>query len=267
MSASLSRRFLNHARTLGVHGVVRAMGHNLLAQGFDRVPANGMRFRVPPTMDGVVYAALWLGRYEYSETRLLRAHFNHDHTIFDIGANIGFVSTVAYREKLLPGGHLICVEANPDVQACLSDNMRAAHAQQPGADKTCTIIEAALADRSAEGADFVKLRNLGSHVLNGRAPEAEASLIHVNTVDMDALVRAHAPSGYSLICDIEGGEVALFTAEKALKTCRQMMIELHPAALQSAGTSVDEAVARFKAMGFMPGARHDDNFVFTRAPS
>src|SRR5690606_26309612 len=111
-------------------------------------------FHVPPTMDGVVYAALWLGRYERVEKTLMQTHFRPDHTIFDIGANIGFISTAAYREKLLPGGTLYCVEANPDAHDSLCRNMAAVQDVDETHEKSFRIIEAALTSGADEKVGF-----------------------------------------------------------------------------------------------------------------
>ena len=65
---------------------------------------DGQIFDVPATMNANDCLAIFTGTYEHDETQLLRRWFFSDHTIVEVGANIGVVSRYAFMEKLQEGG-------------------------------------------------------------------------------------------------------------------------------------------------------------------
>lgn len=264
MSVMLSHRFIQVAKAVGVHHAVRTLWKPFIAAGIDAPGPHGMRLQVPRDLNPAIYEQFWRGLYEQPETRLMRAHFHADHTIVDLGANLGYVGAFALREKLLPGGRLVCVEANPDMHDCLAENI-AVRARAGFEDRQVDIIRAALVAGSSGGkAAFMKLPTLSSHVLNGESLHQGGEVICVDTVTMDALAARYAPDGYSLICDIEGGETALLESPEALAGCRQMMVELHQPELVQQGSSVDDAIRRFEDMGFELRGRDHQSYAFAR---
>lgn len=264
MAASIFRKV---AKATHFHRVLSAVAQQALNLGINSVPGgNGVTFRVPPDFGGEDFVNLWIGQYERAELNLVREFFKSSRTIIDLGANIGFIGSHAFQEKLLPGGEMICVEANPSSRFYLQSNM-CMTSEKSSDSKGLTFLPLALVEENGpETVSFVKCPNLSSHVLSeGRQPPAGADVVTVNTISMNDLISSFAPHHYSLICDIEGGEVALLNAESALSKCRQMVVELHEEPLAGHGYSVGKAVERFEGMGFALRGRQKNSFAFTRS--
>jgi hypothetical protein len=65
------------------------------------------------------------------------------------------------------------------------------------------------------------------------------------------ILRQHEIGDYSLICDIEGGEIPLLYEDGvALQGCSQMLIELHDPSLTGKNVTARDMLRRLKALGF-----------------
>ena len=189
---------------------------------------DGQIFAVPPTMNANDCLAIFSGTYEHYETQLLRSWFQSDHTIVEIGANVGVVSRYAFMEKLQEGGSYICVEPNPVSHAALQNNMRRASEISPR--KNFSIIAAAICSpkQEATAAQFVVRKNLTSALVGQLPSDKTEQVVWVQSISLSGLLKKYAPKGASLICDAEGAEIPMiFEDSAAFQKINQIAIELH----------------------------------------
>jgi FkbM family methyltransferase len=121
--------------------------------------------------------------------------------VFDIGANIGFLSLIAAR---LAGdeGHVYAFEPQPENIACLRRNLRANNAGN------CTVLAFALSDRAGQEALLLSKQSGGSTISAGDKPPDFAGTLMVRVATADDLVGAgevRPPDFVKL--DVEGAEM------------------------------------------------------------
>ncbi len=237
------------------------------ATGAAWIPGCGY-FRVPEEVYGGDYIHMISGMYEEPERRTLRDHFQPDDVIIEIGANIGVVARCALESKAKEGGRYICVEPNVRSIPSLAENL---HDSDIPAGCQVSILNCAVGDPEHDGRsmDFHLKRTLSSglHVVNTQTHESGHEIITVPTRSLSSLVSEYAPSGYSLICDCEGGEILILQKDpEALNSCKQILIELHPTILTGSDMSPERMVDAFEDLGFHAHTRVRDTYYFSREP-
>ena len=55
---------------------------------------------------------MFWGMYEGAETRMIRDHLRDSVTVVELGSSLGITASHV-AAVMAPGGHLVCVEANP----------------------------------------------------------------------------------------------------------------------------------------------------------
>lgn len=226
---------------------------------------DGRFYDVPPSFHGLDYLKMISGQYEHDERKILHRDFRPDHTLIEVGSNIGVVSRLAYETKLLPAGKMICVEANPASLSCLEINMGRSGMAAPG--RSFEIVLAAMGMPRYEGemADFLQCNTLCSALNSVAADRKQSQTIQVPVRSLSSLVGEHAPDGYSLICDAEGAEIPLLLDDvRALDTCRQIAIELHHPELTGSPLTPRDMIALFKDNGFDHRRQIADTHYFSR---
>lgn len=245
-----------------------------MAESFARVtgaawiPGCGY-FEVSPETYGGDYIHMIAGLYEDAERRTLREYFQPDDVIIEIGANIGVVSRCAIETKAKEGGHYICVEPNARSFAPLAANL--ADSNVPDGCQV-SILNCAVGDPEHDGQpmDFHLKKTLSSGLcaVNTQTHQSGNEIITVPTRSLSSIVEDYAPSGYSLICDCEGGEILILQKDpEALKSCNQILIELHPTTLTGSDMSPERMVDVFQELGFYTHSRIRDTYYFNRQPS
>ncbi len=209
-----------------------------------RYTLDGMTFTVPRGAPPGPRKQLIRGTYEKAERELVGKWLPADLATIELGGSYGIVS-YTIRKALAPDARLVVVEANPG----LIETCRANLALAGPMDRT-SIIAAALAYDDAETVRFsVTEAHHTSHVTD-RADTA-AGTIEVPAITLsDLLAREGIDGAFSLVCDIEGAELELLRNEtEALKSCACMVMELHPLAFRSAGSSLHEVMTRIEDAG------------------
>lgn len=139
-----------------------------------------------------------LGLFEPQITRLIRDSLREGDCFWDIGANGGYHTLLAAR-TVGPAGHVLAVEANPDliplIQAQLQLNEVA----------NCTVVGVAISDREGTARFAVDDNSLKSRLSDAKEM-GEGQILEVATTTLDALARHHAPPNLLKI-DVEGAEV------------------------------------------------------------
>jgi FkbM family methyltransferase len=182
-------------------------------------PAKGLRFNAGRARNfGFV-----LGTYEPEVQKLYAGLLRRGMTVYDVGANVGFLSMLAAR-LVGPTGSVVCVEPLPDnVKAIL-------HNAAINRFGNITIVQKALAN-SDKVSDFLVSEDVGWGRLERHGLPAEGSArIAVGCRTLDSAIHEHRLRAPDIIkMDIEGGEVeALWGAEPVLKEYGPtLLIELH----------------------------------------
>ena len=232
------------------------------AIGGARMP-DGQWFNVPKGFHPWDYKNLWNGSYEKPEVQILKEHFKPDHTIIEIGANIGVVSCAALKTKLGDHGKLILVEANPLSIPCLEANIRkAANGHQ------VEILPVAVGAPAVEGETqtFMQKMSLGSGLGETvKKLTRETRPIEVPVRSLSSIVNEHAKDGYSLICDAEGAEILILEKDPgSLKTCRQIAIELHRPEQTGLSVTPEYMASQLESLGFRNRGMISNTYFFDR---
>lgn len=219
-----------------------------------RLHHRGAWIRVPAETDPRIMAALFWGMYESAEIRFVHSHLVKDRTVVELGSSLGGVACEIAR-ILPPGQKLVCVEANPHLVPWLEANLRA---NAPG--KDISVSHAAIDYDGLELKSFV----VGSNSLDSHLGET-GQTVQVPCTTLSRLIEQHEISDYSLVCDIEGAEVAIFCEDaRALGGCRQLIIELHDTSHRGKTYGRSEMIAlieRTTKLGLT--ARYGDVCVFS----
>lgn len=196
---------------------------------------DGTAFSVPNTAPLSARKALTKGTYEKAERDLVREWLPADLPAIELGGSYGIVSHTI-RTALSPDARLVVVEANPAlIETCTANLSLAGQA-----DRT-KVVAAALAYGDARTVRFaVTEAQHTSHVTDNA--DEPGGTIEVPAVTLAGLLKTEGIDGpFSLVCDIEGAELALLRNEpEVLKSCACLVMELHPQAFRAAGSSLHE---------------------------
>jgi FkbM family methyltransferase len=176
---------------------------------------------VPPCASGLSGAAsLFWGIYESAELRFIDRYIDGAVDIVELGSSIGAVSCVIAR-KLRADRRLICVEGNPDIIEVLKRNIA-----NNSFDLRTKVIHGAMSYGNQGTVRF----SIGADHLTSRVAQSTQALQtrEVPEVTLDRVLRQNEIKVYDLVCDIEGGELAILRSDAgALDRCRTCIIELH----------------------------------------
>ncbi len=161
----------------------------------------------------------WLGTYEPELAAAVREFLRPDMTVYDVGANIGYVSLLL-AHQVRPHGKVFAFEALPANIERIRRNV-ALNALE----SRITLVPQAVADRSGELTFFVHASVGMGKVAGsaGRRDERYSAEIRVPALSLDEFVYEQGhPSPDAIKMDIEGGEVL------ALPGMKRLLAEYHP---------------------------------------
>jgi FkbM family methyltransferase len=205
-------------------------------------PSKGLRFNAGRARNfGFV-----LGTYEPEVQKLYAELLCEGMTVYDVGANVGFLSVLAAR-LVGPTGSVVCFEP-------LLDNVNAImYNAAINRFRNITIVQEALANCD-KVSNFMVSEDVGWGRLEGHNLPAEVSArIEVRCRTLDSAIREHRLRAPDIIkMDIEGGEVgALEGAESVLKEYGPtLLIELH-----GTNRDVDAILARNGYRSYVVGEK------------
>ncbi len=231
---------------------------------FIETPNNG-RFYLPKNFNPIDIAALQRGDYEAAESDILRDYFKPDQTIIEIGANIGYVSRLACKDKLAPGGTYVAVEANALSIPSLTKNLKACETG-----KDIRILHTAIGipvAKEGERQNFIQRNNLSSGLESALRTNLLEPVSSVPVRSLSSVAREfdRAGKGYSLICDAEGAEILILQKDpRSLDTCSQVAIELHHPNLTGSSVTPRDMVEIFEHLGFKHRCDLQDTHYFCR---
>ena len=200
----------------------------------------GLRLSIPDTVKRDVRHMIVSGDYENEEFELASKWVPKDLPVIELGGCLGVVSA-HLRRTISADQQLIVVEANPNIiETCRSNASRSAP------DSPTEIICGAIA-YGVEEVAFHLRRNL--HVSRIADDAAEANFV-CPAYTLSQLVARLDAQGFTLVCDIEGGEYDLFRQDgKVLKRCSVAIVETHPQMFDSSASKNGELLADAEAAG------------------
>ncbi len=176
----------------------------------------------------------WLGTYEPELTEAVRKFLRPGMTVYDVGANIGYVSLLL-AHHVRPNGKIFAFEALPANVERIRRNV-ALNALE----SRITLVPGAVADQSGELTFFVH-ESVGMGKVAGSAGRREARYqaeIKVSALSLDEFVYQQGnPPPAAVKMDIEGGEVL------ALPGMKRLLAEHHPLLLLELHGPESEKVA------------------------
>lgn len=186
----------------------------------DMFHVNGIQLQVPDAVLGdASRARLIKGRYEHGETAALERHLTSTDRLLELGSGTGYLACLASR--IAGADKVTGVEAIPIMFETAKANLA-----RNGFDKTQLHWGAAVPD--AYGPDHVEFSivrefwasGIGGGTGSGKSKKTLVPALKIS--DLLAQTRATV-----LLCDIEGGELALFDQELPAHL-RLIIMELHP---------------------------------------
>lgn len=174
-------------------------------------------------------------------------------TVLDIGAGIGFISTLLARQAGVK--KVISVEANPD----LMPFMKALHALNNV--QNIERLNAVLTNDTAAAMTFYQRRDFWMGSL-AEGPNPYLKKIIVSTKNLNNLLRDQSVD--LIVCDIEGAESIIF-ADADLSNVDRIYLELHDHITGLCG--VKSVFDQLSAKGFAFDPRHSNGAIvlFRRA--
>jgi len=204
-----------------------------------RYEVHGVRLRVPgKAMNAGLRQALENGNYEWNERLALTRHVTPEDSVLDIGAGVGFISSLA--AQTVGGDRVVSVEASPVLQEVLRSNL-----DDNGA-KAARLVHAAVVPDSHEGETviFAVTGAFWASALAGHE-SGKAEMVTVPAVKLSALMAEHQPT--IVVMDVEGAEVEF--CEQDWPDCvRLLILEIHTSKYPPA--VVKRIFDGFSAQGF-----------------
>jgi FkbM family methyltransferase len=169
----------------------------------------------PAVITPAIYDAITTGRFETEEARQIPAIVRPGDRVLEIGAGLGFISTLLSRQPSV--GEVIAVEANPH----LMEYMVELHGVN-GVRKV-RRLNTVLTNGPARRETFYLRQDFWMGSLMA-GPNPYLDTVEVPTTNLNALLR---DEGVNLIvCDVEGAEAFLFD-DADLSGVDRIFLELH----------------------------------------
>jgi FkbM family methyltransferase len=201
----------------------------------------------PAVITPAIRQAIVDGRFEAEEASRIPEIVRPGDRVLEIGAGIGFISTLLSRQRRV--SRIVAVEANPN----LLDYMVRLHERNRV--RKVRRINAVLSNDPAPTATFYLREDFWMGSL-APAPNPYVGTVEVPTMSFDRLLR---DEGIDLVvCDVEGAEAHLFEAAD-LSGVDRIFLELHDHVTGLSG--VRRLFAALAGQGFVYDPRHSQGSV------
>lgn len=195
-----------------------------------------------------VRAQMFWGAYEGTETRMIRDFLRDSRTVVELGSSLG-VTSAHIAAGMVPGGRLICVEANP----ALIPGLRRRLSPWAGSLRL-EVIHAAVTTHGGSTLLTVASQTVGSRL---GCPREDEDTVPVPALTLGQILNQAAIVDFDLVADIEGAEASFLLHDpSALKECRRAVLELHDTTLGGSDVSVFDLIHALTAAGFEIAHRH-----------
>ena len=217
-----------------------------------RIPIDGLRFELPSSVNIVTAGFAWLGVYETNERYAVARFLPRSLPVVELGGSAGVVACLTNRLLTDPTRHTV-VEANPYIVPILERN---------GRRNGCRFVtrHAALA-YGGESVEFGVAKDFLDSSLDSTGDGQRV------TVPATSLAKIVTEAGYercSVVCDIEGAEMALLRNEGEVfrKVVEAVLLEVHPAMVGRDAMAWLEM--QFGLLGFSPVWKYGDVWFLTK---
>lgn len=221
----------------------------------NRIPFYNLTIDVSdPIITKITKALLYWKIYEKAEIRFVKKYLAGWEDVVELGSSIGVMGSIV--SDIQTTGKYIAVEANPTL---INANYKNVTLNR----KTDYVLLNKAVEYFKKTVSF----SINKSNLDGRIDNTglNGSTVTVETITLDEICSVYNLSGFTLISDIEGAEVAfLLNDEKALKKCNKIIIELHDTEYNAHKHSVKDLVNLIIAHDFSILDQHGDVFVFTK---
>jgi FkbM family methyltransferase len=195
-----------------------------------------------------VRAQMFWGGYEGAETRMIRDLLRGSTTVVELGSSLGVTSAHA-AALMAPGGHLVCVEANPQLLPGLGERLA-----RRAASLRVDIVHAAVTGHCGTAILALSPQTVSSRLGTARPHEIA---VEVPALTLREVLRRARVSDFDLVSDIEGAESAFLLEDPAvLRGCRRAVIELHETTVGGRAVPVFELLDAAVAAGLRIVRRH-----------
>lgn len=201
----------------------------------------------PQVITPVIHQAMLSGRFEAEESAQIPAIVRPGDRVLEIGAGIGFISTLLSRQRRV--ARVIAVEANPQ----LMGYMERLHARNRV--RKVRRLNTVLTNRAEPSATFYLRTDFWMGSLMA-GPNPHVGTVEVPTTNLDALLREEAID--LIVCDVEGAESMLFEGAD-LSGVDRIFLELHDHITGLSG--VARLFATLAGQGFVYDPRHSTGSV------
>jgi FkbM family methyltransferase len=201
----------------------------------------------PDDITPAIYHAMVSGRFETEEAAQIPRIVRPGDRVLEIGAGIGFISTLLARERRV--SKVIAVEANPR----LMDYMQRLHSRNRV--RKVRRLNTVLTNQPQESATFYLRADFWMGSLMA-GPNPHLGTVEVPTTNLDAFLRAEAID--LIVCDVEGAESMLFEGAD-LRGVDRVFLELHDHVTGLSG--VARLFATLARQGFVYDPRHSTGSV------
>jgi FkbM family methyltransferase len=210
--------------------------------------ANGVMIPFDPAViTPTIHDAIVGGRFETEEAEQIPAIVRPGDRVLEIGAGIGYISTLLSRQPLV--GEVIAVEANP----LLMDYMVQLHARNGV--RRVRRLNTVLTNKDQASQTFYLRRDFWMGSLMA-GPNPYYGTVEVPTTNLNALLLEERVN--LIVCDVEGAEVFLFEGAD-LSGVDRIFLELHDHVTGLSG--VGRLFGTLHAEGFIYDPRHSNGSV------
>jgi len=175
----------------------------------------------------------------------------------ELGSSLG-VTTAHIATVMAPGGHLICVEANPELIRGLAERVapRTAGLQ-------CEVIHAAVTRHCGAAELVIAGETVGSRI---GAPRPDESIVPVPALTLREILRRTNVCEFDLVSDIEGAEAAFLLDDPGVLSKRgRAIIEFHETVADGHMVSVFDLIEAAVTAGLRVVSRHGPVVALSRS--
>jgi FkbM family methyltransferase len=214
-----------------------------------RVRHHGLWFDVRSSdFSPQVRAQMFWGGYESAETRMIRGLLRGSTTVVEVGSSLG-VTSAHVAALMAPGGHLVCVEANPRLLPGLRERL---------APRTASLrvdfVHAAVTGHCGGAVLALSPQTVSSRLGPG---DPHHTAVAVPALTLREILLRTGVSDFDLVSDIEGAETAFLLQDPdVLRGCRRAVIELHDTTIDGRAVSVSDLQEAAVAAGLRIIGRH-----------
>jgi FkbM family methyltransferase len=215
----------------------------------NRVRHHGLWFDVRSSdFSPQVRAQMFWGGYEGAETRMIRGLLRGSKAVVELGSSLG-VTSAHVAALMAPGGHLVCVEANPQLLPGLRERLA-----RRTASLRVDIMHAAVTDHCGTAIIALSPQTMSSRLDTVRPHE---TAVEVPALTLREVLQRTGMSHFDLVSDIEGAESAFLLQDPdVLRGCRRAVIELHETTVGGRAVPVSELLDAAVAAGLRIIRRH-----------